>query len=597
VNFLRDGTSLRQLATLFNEGVTDTLADGQLLEQFATRRGETSERAFAILVERHGSVVMRLCRSVLRDEHDAQDAFQATFLVLARRADSLWVRDSLGPWLYSVAYRVAACARAAAIRRRRHEQRHAELSAGRLAVYQNDAQADVEAVVHEEIDRLPERYRAPLVLCDLEGCSHEQAARHLGLPIGTVKSRQARGRERLQTRLKRRGLGPSAALLPGGALTPALQVPAALTRATVNLAKIWAGADAARIAVLANEVLRVMFLQKLKLFVLPLALLALAAAGAGSLLWRATAAVTKERQANVATPVGKEAAAVANREPTGKIYITVDRADSQSIRGIGRRLMALDPNTGERTDIFDDCSIRPRVSPDGRTVAFERRNVLWVRGLEPNAKPRGIFVAVGGDIAASPPVWSPDGKQLVIGTGHHVEQHSIYTTTRISIDGSRREELSVPPEDMVQDWSPDGRWLLTASQRDAKIGWQLDVMRPDGTERRRITDGGNPFAGRFSPDGRRVLFFDPARGKQSGIWVIDFDGKNGRAVFPVDQRTNASACWSPDGQAIAITLTNVYPSAAGVSRPVRVVVMDLDGGHRHEFDVPNGGMSDMPDWR
>src|SRR5262249_25148074 len=137
VSFLRDGTSLRPLVTLFNEGVTDAVADGQLLEQFATRRGETSERAFAMLVERHGSVVMRLCRCVLRDEHDAQDAFQATFLVLARRADSLWVGDSLGPWLYSVAYRVASCARAAAIRRRRHERRHAELSAGRLAVYQN----------------------------------------------------------------------------------------------------------------------------------------------------------------------------------------------------------------------------------------------------------------------------------------------------------------------------------------------------------------------------------------------------------------------------------------------------------------------------
>src|SRR5262249_24193544 len=176
-------------------------------------------------------------------------------------------------------------------------------------------------------------------------------------------------------------------------------------------------------------------------------------------------------------------------------------------------------------------------------------NALWVRGLDPSGQPRGIFIAVGGDIAASPPVWSPDGKQLVISTGHHVEQHSIYTTTRIYIDGTRREELSVPPEDMVQDWSADGRWLLTGSQRDAKFGWQLDVMRPDGTERRRITEGGNPFCGRFSPDGRRVLFCDAARGKQSGIWVIDFDGKNGRPVFPVDQRTNASACWSPDGQA------------------------------------------------
>ena len=200
MKILRDGAALRQLSTLFNEGVTGAVTDGQLLERFATRRGEASEHAFAALVERHGPVVLRLCRSVLRDEHEAQDAFQATFLVLAQRADSLWVRDSLGPWLHSVAYRVASCARAAAIRRRRHERRHAELAAGRLAVYHDEDRGDLEAVVHEEIDRLPEHYRAPLILCDLEGCTHEQAARHLGWPVGTVKSRQARGRQRLRTR-------------------------------------------------------------------------------------------------------------------------------------------------------------------------------------------------------------------------------------------------------------------------------------------------------------------------------------------------------------------------------------------------------------
>ena len=107
----RNGAAVRQLTTLFNVGVTGDLTDGQLLERFATRRGEAAELAFAALVERHGPLVLRVCRSVLRDEHDAQDAFQATFLVLATRAESLWVRDSLAPWLHAVAYRVALCAR------------------------------------------------------------------------------------------------------------------------------------------------------------------------------------------------------------------------------------------------------------------------------------------------------------------------------------------------------------------------------------------------------------------------------------------------------------------------------------------------------
>ena len=113
MKILSDGTALRQLSELFDEGVTGAVTDGQLLERFATRRGEASEHAFAALVERHGPVVLRLCRSILRDEHEAQDAFQATFLVLAQRAGSLWVRDSIGPWIHSVAYRVASCARAA----------------------------------------------------------------------------------------------------------------------------------------------------------------------------------------------------------------------------------------------------------------------------------------------------------------------------------------------------------------------------------------------------------------------------------------------------------------------------------------------------
>src|SRR3954463_15878732 len=117
---------LGHLRTLFNLGAIRELSDGQLLERFATDRGESAELAFAALVERHGPMVLRVCRSVLADPHDAQDAFQATFLVLARKARSLWVRDSIGPWLHRVAHRAATGARSAAARRRRLEQRVAE---------------------------------------------------------------------------------------------------------------------------------------------------------------------------------------------------------------------------------------------------------------------------------------------------------------------------------------------------------------------------------------------------------------------------------------------------------------------------------------
>jgi RNA polymerase sigma factor (sigma-70 family) len=204
----RDNAAVRrQVGTLFNVGTIRDLGDGQLLERFATAGGESAELAFAVLVERHGPMVLRVCRGVLGNADDSEDAFQATFLVLARKARTLWVRDSLGPWLHQVAFRTASCARMAAVRRRRHERSAAMLP----KVSRPEASEELARAIHEEIARLAERERAPVVLCDLEGCTHEQAARHLGWPIGSVKSRLSRARERLRHRLLRRGLAPTTA--------------------------------------------------------------------------------------------------------------------------------------------------------------------------------------------------------------------------------------------------------------------------------------------------------------------------------------------------------------------------------------------------
>ena len=206
------GAAARQLRTLFNLGAIGELTDGQLLERFSAGPREVAELAFAALVERHSSMVWRVCSALLADPHDAQDAAQATFLVLVRRARGLWVRDSLGPWLHRVASRVSMASRSASARRRRIEGRAAVLSATPIAP-DGGIDADLRLALHAEIARLPERYRAPLVLCDLEGRTCEQAARLMGRPVGTVKSWRARGRERLRLRLVARGLAPSAAIL------------------------------------------------------------------------------------------------------------------------------------------------------------------------------------------------------------------------------------------------------------------------------------------------------------------------------------------------------------------------------------------------
>jgi HlyD family secretion protein len=178
----KDGAALRQLETFFLIGAIRELSDGQLLEQFSSARGAVAEAAIEALVERHGAMVLRGCRAQLVDPHDTQDAFQATFLLLVKRARSLWVRDSLGPWLYQVAFHTASCSRPAAARRRRHEGRAAELATS-LVGHKVRSNSELERVLHEEINRLPDCYRVPIVLCHLEGDTCEEAARWMGRPI------------------------------------------------------------------------------------------------------------------------------------------------------------------------------------------------------------------------------------------------------------------------------------------------------------------------------------------------------------------------------------------------------------------------------
>jgi RNA polymerase sigma factor (sigma-70 family) len=282
------------LDTLFHTGTATGLSDRQLLERFSGRPDEAGEMAFAALVERHGPMVFRACRGILRDEHEAQDAFQATFLVLARKARSLWVRDSLGPWLHRVACRAAARARAEATRRDALNRR---LLRTAVAGPGERSGGDLAAHLHEEVDRLEQRYRAPLVLCDLEGYTYEEAAQKLGWTAGAVKSRLARARERLRVRLTRGGVVASTGA-PWFSATPALtpvEVPPDLSASTIRAATAIAGGRAvaevvsAGAAALTGGVLRAMLVTKLKVLAAAGLFFGLTAGGAG-LLAQATGA-------------------------------------------------------------------------------------------------------------------------------------------------------------------------------------------------------------------------------------------------------------------------------------------------------------------
>jgi RNA polymerase sigma factor (sigma-70 family) len=217
------------------------LTDSQLVERFVAQRDQA---AFEVLVWRHGPKVLGVCRRVLRHEQDAEDAFQATFLVLVRKAGSIGKRQAVASWLYRVAYRVALRARAVAGKRAARETPVADVPAAEVA---DPAWGDLRPVLDEEVNRLPEKYRAPFILCYLDGKTNEQAARELGCPKGTVLSRLAWARARLRVRLTRRGLGLSAGLT-GAALAPeaaAAVVPATLVDSTLKAVLPVAGGQAA----------------------------------------------------------------------------------------------------------------------------------------------------------------------------------------------------------------------------------------------------------------------------------------------------------------------------------------------------------------
>jgi RNA polymerase sigma factor (sigma-70 family) len=182
------------------------MTEKELLERYIA---ENDEDAFRTLIERHGPMVLGVCRSVLGEPHDAEDAFQNTFLALVQNAGTIRNRDSLGPWLHRVALRLARRARIRAGDRRARERRS---SRSESEAARDETDVFTPPVLHEELNRLPERYRLPLVLCYLEGKTNEQAAAQLQWPLGTVKGRLWRARGQLRARLCRRGLMPSGEL-------------------------------------------------------------------------------------------------------------------------------------------------------------------------------------------------------------------------------------------------------------------------------------------------------------------------------------------------------------------------------------------------
>ncbi|HEV3236838.1 MAG TPA: sigma-70 family RNA polymerase sigma factor [Gemmataceae bacterium] len=280
-------------AALLREGAE--LTDGQLLEGFVSRR-ETA--ALEILVQRHAPMVWGVCRRIVQNHHDAEDAFQATFLVLVRRAAAIVPRQMVANWLYGVAHQTALKARATRAKRQTRERQVTSMPEPE-AVKRRDLWQDLEPLLDEELSRLPDKYRVAIVLCDLEGKTRKEAAAQLGVPDGTLAARLARARTMLATRLARHGLAVSGGLLgvvlsqkaAVSAAAPA-SVMASTIKAVISVAAGQAtatGLVSAKVVALTEGVLRTMLLTKLKVATAVLLGLGIACYGFSSLTYPASA--------------------------------------------------------------------------------------------------------------------------------------------------------------------------------------------------------------------------------------------------------------------------------------------------------------------
>jgi RNA polymerase sigma factor (sigma-70 family) len=284
---------LEGVRRIFVGGTVAGLGSESLLHRFATRGDEA---AFSAIVARHGPMVLGVCRRALRDPYDVEDAFQATFLVFVRKAGSIRDGDALGPWLHGVARRVAARARVLSIRRRDNERTGVDLDP---AGPEPDAGRDeIRALVDEEIGRLPERYRGPIILCDLEGCTQPEAAGRLGWTEGSLRGRLARARELLRSRLVRRGLVAPAGAIVGLNVTDsaaAARMGESLARAAISAAAGKVEGVSTTAVALAKEVVEAMTRFKVLSVGLAAVVTGVSLTGAGAIVVRATKASSPQQ--------------------------------------------------------------------------------------------------------------------------------------------------------------------------------------------------------------------------------------------------------------------------------------------------------------
>jgi len=602
----------KRLQVLFDEGTLSGVTDGVLLDRLATPGDRSAAAAFAALVERHGPMVLRVCKQVLEDPHDAEDAFQATFLVFFRRARSIRNRGSLASWLFGVAHRVACRARKQALRRRGHERRYAERVAGESRGRESRSENWPE--FHDDVASLPDKLRSPVVLCYLEGLTAEAAALKLGCPRGTVLSRLSTARERLRDRLSRRGVGLPAGLLTAGLTAAATEAafPAtlgdSLVRSVLSIAtdKTSAGAVSPAAAALTHGVLNMMCCARLIRVAAAVAAVGLVVPGTGLVVRRPAQAarqdVPSSGAAKSSSPaskpaplVGKDAKAVeARKGGTGEIIVrAADMSGSPERREEAfMGIAAIDPETGKWRTIYKGLSDGP-ISPDGRYMVYSIRGLnldksqigVWVHDLKSQTQGRRIFLRRGF------PLWSHNGQKVVISVPLD-NQPRKFETWRVNVNGTDQTKLPVPETDFVVDCSRDGNWLAAWSQGgDPNHRGRLTLIHPDGTGARWLTEGSaksgvSSASFKISPDGRSVAYAEmttEGNASNARLYVVNTEGRQRREIpIKFEPDTLVTMHWSPDGARLALALMNPQ------TREASLALVNLDGSNYRNLSLPPG---------
>jgi RNA polymerase sigma factor (sigma-70 family) len=537
------GTVMHHLRRMLAPPTADAVSDAQLLERFVAHRDEAS---FELLVWRHERMVLGVCRRLLDDAHDAEDAFQATFLTLVRKANAISKRESVASWLYKVAYRVA-------LRLRSGRARHSvvEFPPGVPAASAQDEPTtaavwrELRPLLDDEINRLPRKYHVPVVLCYLEGKTYDEVARQLGCSRGTLAARLSRARDLLRRRLLRRGVALSTGLL---ALLLAEQaaeaaVPAVLVASTVRAAlfggpgkAVAAGVISSRVAALTQGALQAMLFTKIKMVAVMLLAASAAGVGTGVLNYRTLAQ----------DPAGE----AQNERRKVKVDDEVDpppRAAKQPNKE------AEDAGWQERATLkgHEKSVMSVAFSPDGKTLATASLDGVVRLWDVATGKERAAIEAQSGGQAHGV-AFSPDGKHLAAGGGKRGESglFSLWDTAT-----GQQVAIFAREKDIVTSvaLSPDGQWLASGC-RDS--GVCLTYYSRDRGETHYLKDHTLPvFAVAFSPDGKLLataggeeFLKDDNKPGELIVWATATQKKLWAYQAP---KTLASVAFSPDGRLLA----------------------------------------------